>query len=200
MRILILILAFLLLVAVSNNQASVAMNPETPLAAREREKAQMKQKMKELESVERRKQLPAIAATFAKHTSRERADRLTYLCYEATIDTPFKPIDLAELALAETGGHALSGAAVSREGALGVWQLMPKRARSHGYTPQDMKKDEKCAEAAVRELAVKLEVADGNLAKAKRLYCGAGEQARRYEVKIRKYRKEILSRMEKQQS
>jgi len=149
---------------------------------------------------ERRKQLPAITSIFARHTSTDRAYRLAYLCYETTIDTPFKPIDLAELALAETGGHALSADAVSSEGAVGVWQLMPNRARSHGYTPSEMKLDEKCAEAAVRELKTKLQMADGNLQKAKRFYCGAGEQARLYELKTRKYRRMIMAKMEMMQS
>jgi hypothetical protein len=58
-----------------------------------------------------------------------------------------------------------------------------------------MKHDDKCAAAAVRELKVKLKAADGVLADAKRLYCGAGKQARLYEAKTRKYRREILARM-----
>lgn len=152
---------------------------------------------KEKDRIERQQQLPAIIATFARHTSRERANRLAYLCYETTIDTPFKPIDLAELALAETGGHYLSSRAVSSEGALGVWQVMPKRARHHGYQPAEMKQDHKCAAAAVKELTVKLAMADGNIEKAKRLYCGTGPQARQYEVKTRKYRQQILTSMEK---
>ncbi|PKN16183.1 MAG: lytic transglycosylase [Deltaproteobacteria bacterium HGW-Deltaproteobacteria-23] len=188
MRILILILAFLLLIAVSNNQASVNMNPET-LAAFLQEQEQEKDK------IERQQQLPAIVSVFARHTSRERAHRLAYLCYETTLDTPFKPIDLAELALAETGGHYLSNHAVSSEGALGVWQLMPTRAKSHGYKPAEMKQDDKCAEAAVKELKTKLVMADGNIQKAKRLYCGAGPQARQYELKTRKYRQQIMAKM-----
>src|SRR5512133_1741765 len=143
MRILILILAFLLLIAVSNNQASVFVTPESARIARERDAALQKRQERELDRVARQKQLPAITAVFAKHTSKEQAHRLAYLCYETTLDTPFKPIDLAELALAETGGHSLSSQAVSSEGALGVWQLMPKRAESHGYKPSEMKKDEK---------------------------------------------------------
>lgn len=190
MRILILILAFLLLIAVTNNQASVNMNPET-LAAFLLEQEQEKDR------IERQQQLPAITSVFARHTSRERANRLAYLCYETTLGTPFKPIDLAELALAETGGHYLSSNAVSSEGALGVWQLMPKRAKSHGYKPAEMKQDDKCAAAAVKELKTKLVMADGNLQKAKRLYCGAGPQARQYELKTRKYRNQIMTMMEK---
>ena len=190
MRILILILAFLLLIAVTNNQASVNMDLQTLAAF-------LQGQEQEKDRIERQQQLPAIVSVFARHTSRERANRLAYLCYETTIDTPFKPIDLAELALAETGGHFLSSNAVSSEGALGVWQLMPKRAKSHGYKPADMKRDEKCAAAAVKELKTKLEMADGDLAVAKRLYCGTGKQARAYDVKIRRYRMEILDIMAK---
>jgi hypothetical protein len=196
MRIPLLILAFLLLIAVTNNQASVSMNPE---AARSREEL-IKNRQKMKDRAERQKQLPAITSIFARHTSRDRAYRLAYLCYETTVDTPFKPIDLAELALAETGGHSLSADAVSSEGALGVWQLMPNRARSHGYRPSEMKLDEKCAAAAVKELKAKLQMSDGNLLKAKRLYCGAGEQARLYELKIQKYRRMIMTKMEMMQT
>lgn len=198
MKIPILILAFLLLIAVSNNQASVSMNPETVAAvSRANQVETVKQQEKEKDRIERQLQLPAITSIFARHTSRERANRLAYLCYETTIGTPFKPIDLAELALAETGGHSLSSHAVSSEGALGVWQLMPGRAKSHGYTPAEMKKDEKCAEAAVKELKAKLAMAAGNLQKAKRLYCGTGPQAREYEQKTQKYRRAIMAKMGK---
>lgn len=190
MRISLLILAFLLLVAVTNNQASVNTNPQTLAAFRQEQE-------KEKARIERQQQLPAIISIFSRHTSRERANRLAYLCYETTLDTPFTPIDLAELALAETGGHSLSNHAVSSEGALGVWQLMPKRAISHGYRPAEMKQDDKCATAAVKELTVKLMIADGDVGRAKRLYCGAGLQARQYEVKTRKYRQQILTFMEK---
>ena len=199
MRILLLIIAFLLFIAVTNNQASVSINPEAADLPQTREEL-IKYRQRLKERAERQKQLPAITSIFARHTSMDRAYRLAYLCYEATVGTPFKPIDLAELALAETGGHALSADAVSSEGALGVWQLMPNRARSHGYTPSEMKLDEKCAEAAVRELKTKLQMADGNLQKAKRLYCGAGEQARLYELKTRKYRRMIMTKMEMMQS
>jgi len=197
MRISILILAFLLLIAVTNNQASVSGNPEAAVQSRE-ELAKNLQKLKD--RAERQKQLPAITTIFARHTSMDRAIRLAYLCYETTVGTPFKPIDLAELALAETGGHALSADAVSSEGALGVWQLMPNRARSHGYQPSEMKKDEKCAEAAVKELKSKLVMADGDLQKAKRFYCGAGEEARLYEQKTRKFRRMIMTKMEESQT
>jgi Transglycosylase SLT domain len=172
------------------------MNPETAAAiSPAQQESLLKEQLKEKDRIERQRQLPAITSIFARHTSRERASRLAYLCYETTLDTPFKPIDLAELALAETGGHSLSSHAVSSEGALGVWQLMPKRAKSHGYKPAEMKKDEKCAAAAVKELKAKLEMADGDLQKAKRLYCGTGPQARQYEQKTQKFRRAIMAKM-----
>lgn len=201
MRISIIILSLLLLIAISNNQASFAVDAviQTPPGT-VRERTEQQQLAQDLDRLERQKQLPAITSAFKKCTSSERANRLAYLCYEVTLDTPFKPIDLAEIALAETGGHGLSGKVVSSRGAVGVWQLMPVRAKSHGYAPSEMKHDEKCAAAAVKELKTKLEMADGNLAIAKRLYCGAGKQARAYDVKIRKYRLEILDIMTKNET
>ena len=198
MRISITILSFLLLIVilVDTNQASFAVDTEitTPQSIA-REAARRKKLAQDMDRLERQKQLPAIVSVFRKWTSQERANRLAYLCYESTLDTPFMPIDLAEIALAETGGHGLSGKAVSSRGAVGVWQLMPVRAKSHGYAPAEMKLDEKCAAAAVKELKTKLEMADGDLAVAKRLYCGTGKQAKAYDVKIRQYRSEILSKM-----
>lgn len=144
---------------------------------------------------ERRRQVPAIAAAFERRTEEKRARWLAALCYFKTLGTPFMPIDLAEIALAETGGHGLSGKAVSHKGALGVWQLMPRRAMSHGYSPEDMENDEICAEAAVRELSSKMEMARGNLVKAKKLYCGVGPDADAYESKRRQFRKEIFEEM-----
>jgi hypothetical protein len=144
---------------------------------------------------ERKRQIPAIATAFSRYTAPDRARRLAALCYLKTLGTLFMPMDLAEIALAETGGHGLSGKAVSHKGALGVWQLMPHRAKSHGYSPDDMENDEKCADAAVRELAGKLEMARGNLTRAKKLYCGAGPDADAYDQKRRQYRKEILQEM-----
>ena len=198
MRISIIILLLLLLIVVTNNQASFAVDAEisTPQSVA-REKARQNKLNQDIDRLERQKQLPAIILTFKKRTNHDRANRLAYLCYETTLETPFKPIDLAEIALAETGGHGLSGKAVSSRGAIGVWQLMPVRAKSHGYAPADMERDEKCAAAAVKELKAKLEMASGNLAVAKRLYCGGGKQARAYDVKIRKYRREILGNMAK---
>jgi hypothetical protein len=200
MRISTIIILFLLLsvIVVDNNRASFAVDTEitTPQSIA-RKAARQKQLAQDMDKLERQKQLPAIVSVFRKWTSQERAHRLAYLCYEATLDTPFKPIDLAEIALAETGGHGLSGKAVSPRGAVGVWQLMPVRAKSHGYEPAEMNRDDKCAAAAVKELKTKLEMADGDLAVAKRLYCGAGKQARAYDIKIRQYRREILGRMAK---
>jgi len=146
---------------------------------------------------ERRGQVPAIAAAFALKTDIKRARWLAALCYLKTLGTPFMPMDLAEIALAETGGHGLSAKAVSHKGAVGVWQLMPKRAMSHGYSPEDMVNDEKCAEAAVRELGTKLEMARGDLVKAKKFYCGTGPDADAYESKRRSFRKEILGFLER---
>ena len=193
-----LLILLLSVIVVDNNRASFAVDTEitTPQSIA-REAARQKQLAQEMDKLERQKQLPAIVSVFRKWTSQERAHRLAYLCYEATLDTPFKPIDLAEIALAETGGHGLSGKAVSSRGAVGVWQLMPVRAKSHGYEPAEMNRDDKCAAAAVKELKTKLEMADGDLALAKRLYCGTGKQARAYDVKIRQYRREILGRMAK---
>lgn len=144
---------------------------------------------------ERKRQVAAIAVAFSRYTEPARARWLAALCYLKTLGTPFMPMDLAEIALAETGGHGLSGKVVSQMGALGVWQLMPYRAKSHGYSPEEMENDEKCADAAVRELASKLEMAKGDLTKAKKFYCGAGPDADAYEVKRRQFRKEILEEL-----
>lgn len=140
---------------------------------------------------ERKRQVAAIEAAFARRTTPQRSRQLAALCFTKTLGTPFMPFDLAEIALAETGGHQLSADAVSSKGALGVWQLMPRRAMSHGYSPSDMENDEKCAEAAVRELYSKLEMAQGNLERAKKLYCGQGPQADAYLKKIRTVRAEM---------
>ncbi len=141
---------------------------------------------------ERKGQVPAIASAFSLRTDPKRARWLAALCYLKTLGTPFMPMDLAEIALAETGGHGLASGAVSQKGAVGVWQLMPKRAMSHGYSPEDMVNDEKCAAAAVRELESKMEMAHGDLVRAKKFYCGAGPDADAYEVRRRSFRKEIL--------
>jgi hypothetical protein len=141
---------------------------------------------------ERKRQVPAIAAAFSRYTFPERARHLAELCYRKTLGTLFMPMDLAEIALAETGGHGLSARAVSAKGALGVWQLMPFRARSHGFSPEEMKNDEKCAHAAVRELSSKLIMARGNLTRAKKLYCGVGPDADAYDAKRRHFRREIM--------
>jgi hypothetical protein len=139
---------------------------------------------------ERKCQVPAIAEVFAKRTDPKRARWLAALCYFKTLGTSLMPIDLAEIALAETGAYGLSADLVSTAGALGVWQLMPKRA--------NMENDEKCADAAVRELLNKLSMTHGNLDKAKKYYCGVGPQANAYEVKRREFRKEILMGLERQ--
>lgn len=146
---------------------------------------------------ERKRQVKAIEAAFTRCTTPERARQLAAICFTKTLGTPFMPFDLAEIALAETGGHRLSAVAVSSKGALGVWQLMPQRARSHGYTPQDMGNDGKCAEAAVRELFTKLQAASGNLERAKKLYCGQGPQADAYMKRLRHVRLEMLAELDR---
>ncbi len=146
---------------------------------------------------ERRRQVTAIAAAFSRRTEPKRARRLAALCYLKTLGTPIMPIDIAVIALAETGEFGLSGKAESPKGALGVWQLMPCRAMSHGYSPSEMKNDEKCAEAAVRELGSKLKMAKGNMIRAKKLYCGTGPEADAYAARIRQFKREILNDMDK---
>lgn len=177
------------------NLYKITRNPESEI---DREIRQFMEKGINLEA--RRRQVPAILATFAKRTDQERAVRLAALCYLKTLGTPFMPIDIAVIALAETGDFGLSAKAVSPRGAVGVWQLMPNRAMSHGYSPIEMKNDEKCAEAAVRELTLKLKMAKGNLAKAKKLYCGAGPQAEAYAKKTKNLKQEILNELSRIES
>jgi hypothetical protein len=192
-------MAAMLLLAVSCDQSHLK-QARTPLQTGEneldREIRQLMEKGTALE--DRRRQVPAIQAAFERRTRPDRARWLAALCYFKTLGTPFMPIDLAEIALTETGGHRLSSRSVSYKGAMGVWQLMPKRAMSHGYSPQDMKDDEKCAEAAVRELLVKMNMASGNLTRAKKLYCGVGRDADIYEVKRRQFRREIFDNLSRQ--
>ena len=145
---------------------------------------------------ERRRQVAAIIAAFSRYTEPDRARRLAHLCYDKTLDTIFMPMDLAEIALTETAGHGLSGKAVSGKGAVGVWQLMPFRAKSHGFSPEEMQNDEKCADAAVRELSSKLLMARGSMARAKKLYCGVGPDADLYEARRRQFRREIMREMD----
>ena len=146
---------------------------------------------------ERKSQVPVIELAFARQTTAERARNLAALCYFKTLGTPFSPLDLAEIALVETGGHRLSSKATSSKGAIGVWQLMPKQARSQGYSPQEMRNDEKCAEAAVRTLQSKLEIANGNMERAKKFYCGVGPQAEAYLKKLRITRTALLAEIER---
>jgi hypothetical protein len=146
---------------------------------------------------ERKRQVPVIEVAFAKKTSPERARNLAALCYFKTLGTPFCPLDLAEIALVESGGHSLSSMATSTKGAIGVWQLMPKQAQSHGYTPIEMQNDEKCAEAAVRTLLSKLDIADGNMERAKKFYCGTGPQAEAYLRKLRSIRQALLEELDR---
>ena len=142
--------------------------------------------------IQRKKQQTVIESAFSRRTTPERAHKLAMICFDKTTDTVFMPFDLAEIALVETGGHRLSSKAISSRGARGVWQLMPIRARSHGYSPKDMLDDGKCAEAAVCELYTKLDMARGDLERAKKYYCGQGPQATAYMKKIRLIRQEML--------
>jgi hypothetical protein len=171
----------------AETQAIVTVSDESPL---DREIKGLLEKG--ISMSERKRQVAAIEAAFIRRTTPDRARQLAALCFTKTLGTPFMPFDLAEIALAETGGSRLSGSAVSSKGALGVWQLMPKRAKSHGYTPEEMRNDEKCAEAAVRELLTKLVTAVGNMERAKKLYCGQGPQADAYLKKIQLVRQEML--------
>jgi len=145
--------------------------------------------------IQRKKQQAVIESAFSRRTSPERAHQLAAICFDKTIGTVFMPFDLAEIALAETGGHRLSAGAVSTKGARGVWQLMPFRARSHGYSAKDMLDDGKCAEAAVCELYSKLDMAQGNLERAKKFYCGQGPQATAYMKKIHTVRQEMIAEL-----
>jgi hypothetical protein len=189
----LLIMSAILLLGVSCDKSHIQ-QAQTPaiIGDSEMDKEIRRVMEKGINLEERRGQVPAIAATFSLKTDIKRARWLAALCYLKTLGTPFMPMDLAEIALAETGGHGLSAKAVSHMGAVGVWQLMPKRAKSHGYSPEDMVNDEKCAEAAVRELGTKLEMARGDLVKAKKYYCGTGPDADAYETKRRSFRKVIL--------
>lgn len=148
--------------------------------------------------IQRKKQQAVIESAFSRRTSLERAQQLAAICFNKTAGTVFMPFDLAEIALAETGGHRLSSRAVSSQGARGVWQLMPHRARSHGYSSNDMLDDEKCAEAAVCELYTKLDMAQGNLERAKKYYCGQGPQANAYIKRIRIIRQEMMAELNHQ--
>lgn len=145
----------------------------------------------------RKQQIAAIELAFARITTKARARNLAALCYLKTLGSPFSPLDLAEIALAETGGHNLSSQATSSKGAMGVWQLMPRQALSHGYSPEEMRNDETCAEAAVRTLRRKLEIANGNMDRAKKLYCGTGPQADAYLRKIRAIHRNLMAEMKR---
>ena len=143
-------------------------------------------------TIQRKKQQSVIESAFSRRTTPERARQLAGICFTKTTGTVFMPFDLAEIALVETGGHRLSSRAVSAKGACGVWQLMPARARSHGFSSKDMLDDSKCAEAAVCELYTKLDMAQGDLERAKKYYCGQGPQATAYMKKIRAIRQEMM--------
>lgn len=192
----VIIVAAVLLLGASCDQTHVRRMQVTAQGGESALDSEIRRVMeKGIDLKERKMQVVAIEKAFARRTDPQRARWLAALCYLKTLGTRFMPLDLAEIALTETGSHGLSGRAVSHKGALGVWQLMPKRAMSHGYDPGEMKNDEKCAEAAIRELAGKLAMAKGNLPRAKKLYCGTGPEADAYEVKRRQFRREILDEM-----
>ena len=153
---------------------------------------------KSISTIQRKKQQAVIESAFLRRTTPDRAHRLATICFEKTAGTVFMPFDLAEIALAETGGHNLSAKAVSTRGARGVWQLMPQRAKSHGFSTKDMLDDAKCAEAAVCELYSKLDMAQGNLERAKKYYCGQGPQANAYMKKIHLIRQEMMTELKVQ--
>lgn len=193
MKKMILLSAVMMLTGVSCNQTALRRDPVTVVLSESGVDLEVRRLMDQgIELDERQRQARAIATVFARRTTPERAYRLASLCYLKTLGTDFMPLDLAELALAETGSIGFDPKAVSSKGALGVWQLMPYRAESHGFNPHEMANDEKCAEAAVRELATKLDMARGNLVRAKKLYCGVGPEADAYEIKRRRYQREIL--------
>jgi hypothetical protein len=60
-----------------------------------------------------------------------------------------------------------------------------------------MRDDEKCAEAAVRTLLSKLDIADGNMDRAKKFYCGTGPQAEAYLIKLRGIRQALLEELDR---
>jgi hypothetical protein len=193
-KLLILIQCLLLLAACENAPIKKVEQPSTATVATE---SPLDREIKEIlekgvSISERKRQGAAIETTFKRRTTPKRARQLAALCYTKTLGTPFLPFDLAEIALAETGDYKLSPVAVSPKGAVGVWQLMPQRAMSHGYSPSDMENDEKCAEAAVRELFSKMKMAQGNLKRAKKLYCGQGPAAEYYVRKLHTIRQEML--------
>ena len=188
-----IVLAAMLLLGASCDQSHLR-QAQTGLSAAESElDKEIRQVMeKGINLADRKKQVAAIAEVFSRRTDPKRARWLAALCYFKTLGTQLMPMDLAEIALAETGEHGLSAKSISHRGALGVWQLMPVRAKSHGYSPEEMGNDEKCADAAVRDLQSKLAMAKGDLVRAKKLYCGIGPQADAYEVRRRQFRKELL--------
>jgi hypothetical protein len=196
MRKTLIIMTAVLLLGVSCDKSHIQQAQTSVIAGDSELDKEIRRVMEKGINLEERKgQVQAIASSFSLRTDTKRARWLAALCYLKTLGTPFMPMDLAEIALAETGGHGLTARAVSNKGAVGVWQLMPRRAMSHGYSPEDMVNDEKCAEAAVRELASKLEMARGDLVRAKKFYCGTGPDADAYEVKRRSFRKELLQFM-----
>ena len=65
------------------------------------------------------------------------------------------------------------------------------------YVTGPLRADDARADAAVRELKEKLSMAKGNLARAKRYYCGMGPAAAAYDAIRKRFRAEILRELEK---
>jgi hypothetical protein len=106
---------------------------------------------------ERKGQVPAIATAFSLRTDSKRARWLAALCYLKT-SAPLHADGLAEIALAGQEGTVCPPGNITERRGRGLAVDAPQ-VMSHGYSPDDMEDDEKCAEAAVRELASKLEMA-----------------------------------------
>lgn len=74
---------------------------------------------------------------------------------------------LRSVAITESGGEQY---AVSRAGAMGPWQFMPKTAKEFGLSGYDVFDPEKAADAAARKLGGLLQFFHGDLAKALAAY------------------------------
>lgn len=74
---------------------------------------------------------------------------------------------LRSVAITESGGEQY---AVSRAGAMGPWQFMPKTAKEFGLNGYDVFDPEKAADAAARKLGGLLQFFHGDLAKALAAY------------------------------
>ena len=99
-----------MLLLVSCDQSHVQQAQTTIKAAESELDKEIRQVMeKGINLEERKRQVPVIAEVFARRTEPKRARWLAALCYFKTLGTSLMPIDLAEIALAETGAYGLSG-------------------------------------------------------------------------------------------